>query len=117
MNAWETYRASVEVVTACNLSTRKEETRAGLWLKLRMPDTAGTWRWGAWSGEIRLAANIQAYLEQGATPQAPTLREICGVDGERLGILDLTLDVPATCVTPLRTGDAGSWDLTGAYAV
>jgi putative transposase len=98
----QTYRASVELVTSCNLSTRKEETRAGFWLKLRMPDTAGKWRWGAWSGEIRLPANIQAYLEQGATPQAPTLREICGVDGERRAILDLTLDVPATCVTPLE---------------
>jgi putative transposase len=102
MTRGQTYRASVELVTVCNLSTHQEETHTGLWLKLRTPDAAGKWRWGMWSSEIRLAQNVQAYLEQGARPQAPTLREVRGFDGSRYAVLDLILDVPAQYVTPLE---------------
>ena len=102
MKLGQTYRANVELVTSCNVSTRREETRAGLWLKLRAPNETGTWRWGTWSSEIPLPSNVQAYLELGAVPQAPTLREVRGSDGSRHAILDLILEVPATYVTELE---------------
>jgi putative transposase len=44
---------------------------------------------------------ICEYLGQGATLQAPTLREIRGDDGQRVAVLDLILEVPAKYVTPL----------------
>lgn len=102
MHKGQTYRASVELVKSSVVSSRQEETRACLWLKLRVPDEVGKWRWGTWSSEIRLPANVQAYLEQGATPQAPTLREIRSFDGSRAAVLDLLLEVPATYVSPLE---------------
>src|SRR5262249_57995575 len=41
------------------------------------------------------------YLEQGATPLAPTLREIVSTDGRRVAVLDLILDVPTRKVPQL----------------
>jgi putative transposase len=98
----QTYRASVELAPACDLSTHQEHPLACLWLKLRAPDEAGTWRWGTGSCQILLPAHVCAYLEQGATTQAPTLREIRAENGTRLAILDLMLDVPAQYVMPLE---------------
>ena len=76
---------------SCALSTRAEARRASLMLRLRAPDLRGTWAWGAWSAEIPLPAAICAYLERGATPLAPTLREISHPDGRRIAVLDLIL--------------------------
>src|SRR5215469_15952530 len=101
MHAGQAYRARVEVVQCCDLHTREEEHRARLSLKLRAPDEQGTWSWGAWSEEIPLPALVLAYLEHGATPLAPTLRELTGADGRRVAVLDLILDVSAKLVPPL----------------
>lgn len=101
MKAGQTYRASVELVKSSVVATRQGETRACLWVKLRAPDEAGKWRWGGWSEEILLPTAVQAYLEQGARPQAPTLREVRAFDGSCHAILDLILEVPAQYVTPL----------------
>src|SRR5215472_12582163 len=100
MQAGKTYRALLWVAHSCDLSTRAEAHRAGLALKLRAPDEQSTWAWGAWSPEIPLPAAVCAYLEQGATPLAPTLREIVRPDGSRIAVLDLILDVPARKVPP-----------------
>src|SRR5262249_5531402 len=98
----QTYRANIELVKSSVMATRNAETRACLWLKLRAPDEVGTWRWGSWSEEIPLPATVQAYLQQGATPQAPALREIRGCDGTQHAVLELMLEVPAKYVTPLE---------------
>jgi putative transposase len=98
----QTYRACVERVLSCDIHTRQETTRACLWLRLRAPDETGKWRWGSWSSEIPLPASVLAYLEQGATSQAPTLREVRGDNGTRMAVLDLILEVPAQYVTPLE---------------
>src|SRR5215467_2089125 len=76
MQLGQTYRAVLWAASCCDLSTRVEERRTHLALKLRAPDPQGTWTWGAWSAEIPLPAAVCAYLSQGATPLAPTLREI-----------------------------------------
>jgi hypothetical protein len=101
MAAGQTYRALLAVAQSCDLRTRVEARRAILWLKLRAPDEQGTWVWGAWSAQIPLPAAVCTYLEQGATPLAPTLREIRRPDGSRLAVLDLVLEVPAGLVPPL----------------
>ena len=75
MQVGGTYRARLSVARSCDLLTRAEVRQAGLYLRLRAPDPQGTWVWGAWSAEIPLPATICDYLEQGATPLAPTLRE------------------------------------------
>ena len=100
MQAGQTYRALLWVAQSCDLSTRAEARRASLALRLRAPDPRGTWAWGAWSAEIPLQAFICAYLEHGATPLAPTLREIGRPDGRRVAVLDLILDVPTRKVPP-----------------
>src|SRR5262249_43231378 len=89
------------VAQGCDLSTRAEARRASLWLRLRAPDEQGTWVWGAWSAQILLPAAVCAYLEQGATPLAPTLRELARPDGRRVAVLDLIQDVPTRRVPPL----------------
>jgi hypothetical protein len=101
MQAGQTYRALVAMVQSCDLATRVEARRASLWLRLRAPDPVGIWSWGAWSAEIPLPALVLAYLEHGATPLAPTLREIVSPDGSRLAVLDLILEAPARKVPPL----------------
>jgi hypothetical protein len=100
MDAGQTYRALLWVAHSCDLSTRAEVRRASLALRLRAPDPGGTWVWGAWSAAIPLPAAVCAYLEQGATPLAPTLREISNPDGSRVAVLDLILDVPTRKVPP-----------------
>jgi hypothetical protein len=104
MQAGQTYRALVWVAHSCDLRTRAEARRASLALKLRAPDPGGSWVWGAWSAEIPLPATVCAYLEQGATPLAPTLREIVRPDGSRVAVLDFILDVPTRRVPP-RAGE------------
>jgi transposase len=101
MQAGQTYRALVWVAQSCDRSTRAEARQASLALRMRAPDPVGSWVWGAWSAEIPLPAAVLAYLEQGATPLAPTLREIVRPDGRRLAVLDLILDVPTRKVPPL----------------
>src|SRR5215469_960958 len=100
MQLGQTYRALLWVARSCNLQTRAEVRRACLLLRLRAPDPQGTWAWGAWSTEIPLPAAVLAYLEQGATPLAPTLREIVHPDGRCVAVLDLILDVPTRKVPP-----------------
>jgi hypothetical protein len=103
MKAGQTYRARLEVSQFCDLATRQEQSRASLWLKLRCPDSSGKWAWGAWSKEISLPPTVFAYLWQGASTQAPTLREIRSDDGSRVAVLDLILEVPAKYKTCWKT--------------
>jgi hypothetical protein len=102
MAAGQTYRALLSVVQSCDLATRVERRQARLWLRLRAPDPVGSWSWGAWSAQIPLPALVLSYLEHGATPLAPTLREITSPDGSRLAVLDVILEVPTRKVPLLR---------------
>src|SRR5260221_10769085 len=102
MQAGQTDRARIEVSHFCDISSRQEQCRASLWLKLRSPDGQGKWAWGAWSEEIPLPATVFSSLWRGATTQAPTLREIRGDDGSRVAVLDVMLEVPAKYVSPLE---------------
>ncbi len=102
MKAGQTYRARIEVSHVCDIQTRQEQKLAALWLKLRSPDEQGKWAWGAWSEEIPLPSTVFAYLWQGATTLAPTLREIRSDNGSRVAVLDITLEVPAKYVSPLE---------------
>ena len=102
MKAGQTYRARIEVEHVCEVQSRQEHRRARLWLKLRAPDEQGKWAWGAWSEEILLPETVFFSFDQGASTQAPTLREIRSDDGSRVAVLDLILEVPATSVSPLE---------------
>src|SRR5260221_8128678 len=102
MTAGQTYRARIELSQFCECSTRQEHHQASLWLKLRSPDALGKWAWGTWSEAIPLPPTVCAYLWQGATTQAPTLREIRSDNGSRLAVLDLMLEVPAQYVSALE---------------
>jgi hypothetical protein len=51
--------------------------------------------------QLQIAPTVCTYLWQGATTQAPTLREIRGDDGSRVAVLDLMLEVPAKYVSAL----------------
>ncbi len=86
----------------CEVASRKEYQRATLTLKLRTPDEEGHWAWGQWSQAIPLPETVFGYLWQGATPQAPTLREIRSDDGSRVAVLDVILEAPARSVAPLE---------------
>src|SRR5215467_2774695 len=101
MQLGQTYRAVFWEASCCDRSTRAEERRTHLALKLRAPDPHGAWVWGAWSAEIPLPAAVCASLEQGAMPLAPTLREIVRPDGRRVAVLDLILDMPTRKVPQL----------------
>jgi putative transposase len=85
----------------CDLATREEHNQGRLLLKLRAPNSQGKWLWGEWSEAIVLPETVVRYLDQGATAQAPTLREIRSDDGRFLAVLDLILEVPATYVSDL----------------
>ena len=102
MKAGQTYRARIEVARFCDLSSRQQQCQANLWLKLRSPNEQGKWAWGTWSETIPLPPTVCEYLWQGATTQAPTLREISSDDGSRVVVLDLFLEVPAMYVSPLE---------------
>jgi hypothetical protein len=102
MKHGQTYRARLDLSHCCDLSTRREEHQAHLALRLRTPDEQGQWAWGAWYQGITLPEVVVAYLEQGAVPKAPTLREIRSDDGGRTVVLDLILEVPACLVPPLE---------------
>src|SRR5258708_30280986 len=101
MKLGQTYRARIEVAQFCDLTTHTEQNRATLTLKLRTPDDQGKWAWGGWSEAIPLPEAVFAYLWQGATTQAPTLREIRSDDGSRTAVLDVMLEVPAKPVSDL----------------
>src|SRR5215831_20605422 len=103
MQLGQTYRAVLWEAQSCDLRTRADVRRTHLALKLRAPDPQGTWVWGTWSAEIPLPAAVCAYLEQGATPLAPTLRELVHPDGRRIAVLDLILSVPVKTVPPLAS--------------
>ena len=101
MKLGQTYRARIEAAQFCDLATHTEQNRATLTLKLRTPDDRGKWAWGGWSEAIPLPEAVFAYLWQGATTQAPTLREIRSDDGSRTAVLDVMLEVPAKPVSDL----------------
>ena len=102
MNAGQTYRARIEVSKFCDVTTRQVHEQATLFLKLRAPTAHGKWAWGEWSKAIRLPEVVFQYLDQGAAPLAPTLREIRSDDGSRVAVLDLILQVPAKYVSALE---------------
>jgi len=101
MKLGQTYRARIALARFCDLGTRSEHQQATLALRLRSPDEQGKWTWGTWSEQIALPETVDGYLDQGAVPQAPTLREIVSDDGRRTVVLDLILEVPAQLVPPL----------------
>jgi len=101
MKAGQTYRAQLELSQSCDLATHSEHKLATLTLKLRTPDEKGQWAWGRWSQAIPLPETVFEYFWQGATPQAPALREIRSDGGNRVAVLDLILEVPAQSVAPL----------------
>jgi putative transposase len=102
MKFGQTYRARIELAQFCDRETRQEEHQASLHLRLRTPDEQGKWDWGTWSQAIALPQRVFWYFDQGAVPQAPTLREIRSDDGSRTAVLDLILEVPARLVPPLE---------------
>jgi putative transposase len=102
MKAGQTYRARLEIAHFCDLQTRQEHQHASIALRLRTPNSLGTWAWGAWSEAIPLPPTVFAYLWQGASTQAPTLREISSDGCQRVAVLDLMLEVPAKYVSPLE---------------
>jgi putative transposase len=102
MNAGQTYRARIEVSKFCDVTTRQVHEQATLFLKLRAPTAQGKWAWGEWSKAILLPEAVFQYLDQGAAPLAPTLREIRSDDGSRVAVLDLILQVPAKYVSALE---------------
>ncbi len=97
----QAYRAQMRVMQVCDVESRQERKSASLWLKLRAPDEEGKWRWGEWSEAIALPEAMFSYFDQGATTQAPTLREMTSDDGSRVAVLDVMLEVPANAVSPL----------------
>ena len=101
MHSGQTYRGSVSVARFCDVTSHQEHERASLRLLLRSPDQQGKWSWGEWSEEIPLPHTMCSYLWQGATSQAPTLRETARDDGNRVAVLDLILEVPAKYVSAL----------------
>jgi putative transposase len=76
MKLGQTYRAHIEAAQFCDLATHTEQQQATLTLKLRTPDEQGKWAWGRWSEAIPLPEAVCAYLWEGASTQAPTLRKI-----------------------------------------
>ena len=79
----QTYRARTQHRVFCDLASRQEQMQASLWLRLKAPDEQQKWTWGAWSAEIPLPEVVCGYLDQGASTQAPTLREVQSDDGSR----------------------------------
>jgi putative transposase len=102
MSKGQTYRARIEMASFSDVQTRQEQKLASLSLRLRTPDEQGKWAWGTWSEAIPLPQAVCTYLLQGATTQAPTLREMRSDDGSRVAVLDLILEVPARYVSPLE---------------
>src|SRR5260370_25799364 len=110
-NLGQAYRAQMRVMHVCDVESRQERKSASLWLKLRAPGEEGKWRWGEWSEEIPLPEAMFSYFDQGATTQAPTLREMTSDDGSRVTVLDVMLEVPANAVSPLdRETRVLGWD-------
>jgi putative transposase len=101
LNLGQAYRAQIRVMQVCDVESRQERKSASLRLKLRAPDEEGKWRWGEWSEEIALPEAMFSSFDQGATTQAPTLREMTSDDDSRVAVLDVMLEVPATSVSPL----------------
>ena len=102
MKLGQTYRARIDLLTCCDLATRVVHHHVTLALRLRTPNASGKWGWGAWCEGIVLPERVYGYLDQGAVPQAPTVREIVETDGTRTVVLDLILEVPARLVPPLE---------------
>jgi putative transposase len=101
MEAGQTYRAQIELAHCCDIQSRQEHQHASIALRLRCPDEQGKWAWGGWSEAIPLPATVFWYLWQGASTQAPTLREITSDDGSRVAVLDLIFETPAKYVSAL----------------
>src|SRR5258708_1187320 len=100
-NLGQAYRAQMRVMQVCDVESRQERKSASLRLKLRSPHEEGNRRLGDWSEEIALPEAMFSYFDQGATTQAPTLREMTSDDGSRVTVLDVMLEVPANSVSPL----------------
>src|SRR5947209_7562690 len=61
-------------------------------LLFRFPDETGKWQWRKEKVEITLPACVTARLKDGVT-MAPTLREHVLVDGKRIAVLDVIVQV------------------------
>lgn len=103
MAAGQTYRIQrQECGPTCDSRTHAERPPGHVWwVRLRGPTALGEWRWPAQAQQVFLPPAVAAYLVQGATPLAPTLRELASDDGPRVVVLDISLDVPARLVPPL----------------
>lgn len=103
MAAGQTYRIQrQECGPTSDVRTHAERPAGHVWwVRLRGPTATGEWRWPAQAQQVFLPPAVCAYLAQGATPLAPTLRELPTDDGQRVVVLDVILAVPARLVPPL----------------
>jgi putative transposase len=104
MAAGQTYRIQrQECGPTCDCRTHAERPAGQVWwVRLRGPTDAGEWRWPAQAQQVFLPPAVSAYLAQDATPLAPTLRELADDAGQRVVVLDVSLEVPARLVPPLE---------------
>jgi putative transposase len=106
MAAGQTYRIEREPEYRwawCDVQTHQEWPSGWYWqVKFRGPDEQGHWRWPPALTRICLPEVVDPYLARGATPLAPTLRELARADGQRVAVLDVILEVPARHVPPLE---------------
>ena len=103
----QTYRIEREAAyryAQCDPHTHQEWPTSGWYwnVRLRGPKMDGTWGWPKESTPVCLPPSVDRYLAQGATPLAPTLRELQNADGRRVVVLDVILEVPARLVPPLE---------------
>jgi hypothetical protein len=104
MTAGQAYRIRHEYRgPRCDLKTHDLLPEDWVWhVRLRGPDEQGVWGWWPEWHDVALPAVVQRYLRAGATPLAPTLREVVADNGSRFAVLDVILDVPAHVVPPLE---------------
>lgn len=104
MAAGQTYRILKQECGPYSDTRTHTEHPAGYvwWVRLRGPDATGAWGWMEHFCQLLLPEHVQAYLRQGATTKAPTLREQVADDGQHLAVLDVMLEVPAQLVPPLE---------------
>ncbi len=104
MTAGQAYRIRREYRgERCDVNTREVLPEDWRWhVRLRGPDEQGVWAWWTDWHVVDLPDAVQRYLRLGATPLAPTLREVVGDDGSCFVVLDVVLEVPAQLVPPLE---------------
>ena len=102
----QTYRIEREPTyryAQCDPHTHQEWSAGWYWnVRLRGPDAEGKWGWPTASTPVCLPPSVDGSLAQGATPLAPTLRELASDDGTRVVALEVILEVPARLVPPLE---------------